>query len=134
MPNNSVLLLGRILLAVLFIVSGYGKLVGGPANFAGALGHMGFPAPLFFAWATTALEFLGGLAILVGVATRPVAVALALFCLATAFVVHLPADQMTPFMKNLGLAGGFLLLASTGAGALSVDARLGQKTEKPSLA
>jgi putative oxidoreductase len=132
MPNNTVLLVGRILLALLFIVSGYGKLVGGPANFAGYLGQMGFPAPLFFAWATTALELFGGLAILVGVATRPVAIALALFCVATALVAHL--GESTALLKNLGLAGGFLLLASTGAGAISLDAKLGQGSAKASLA
>lgn len=132
MPNNTLLLVGRILLALLFIVSGYGKLVGGPANFAGYLTQMSFPAPLFFAWATTALELLGGLALLVGFATRPVAAALALFCVATAVLAHL--GDATALLKNVGLAGGYLLLVTTGAGAYSVDARLGQGTARTSLA
>jgi putative oxidoreductase len=132
MPNNTLLLVGRILLALLFVISGYGKLAGGPANFAGYLGQMGFPGPLFFAWATTALELLGGLAIAVGLATRPLAVALALFCVATGLVAHL--GESTALLKNLGLAGGFLLLASTGAGAISLDAKLGQGSAKASLA
>jgi len=134
MSNNTLLLVGRILLALLFIVSGYGKLVGDPANFAGYLAQMGFPAALFFAWATTALELLGGLAILVGLATRPVAAALALFCIATALLAHFDLGDPTQLLKNLGLAGGYLLLAGTGAGAISVDARLGLGTARPSLA
>jgi len=132
MPNNTLLLVGRILLALIFIVSGYGKLAGGPANFAGYLTQMGFPAALLFAWATTALELLGGLAILIGLATRPVAAALALFCIATALVAHL--GDSTALLKNLGLAGGYLLLAATGAGAISVDAKLGQRSARTSLA
>lgn len=132
MPNNTLLLVSRILLALLFIVAGYGKLAGGPANFAGHLTQMGFPAAIFFAWATTALELLGGLAILIGLATRPVAAALALFCIATALVAHL--GQSTELLKNLAIAGGYLLLAVTGAGAFSADAKLGQGTAKTSLA
>lgn len=134
MPNNTVLLVGRILLALLFIVAGYGKLSGGPANFAGYLTQMGFPAAILFAWATTAVELLGGLAILVGLFTRPTAVALALFSIATALVAHLDFAEPTQLLKNLGLAGGFLLLATTGAGAFSLDARLGHGTAKTSLA
>ncbi len=74
------------------------------------------------------LEFFGGLAILVGFQTRIVAIVLAIFTLAATAVAHLNfADQMQMLMlqKNLGLTGGFLLLAVLGAGAYSVDARRG---------
>lgn len=126
MPNSTLLLVARVFLALLFIIGGFGKLAGGPAGFAGYLGSLGFPAPLFFAWATIAVEALGGLAILIGFKTRLAAYVLAAFCIGTALVAHFDfadQNQMTQFLKNLGLAGGFLLLAGTGAGAISVDGR-----------
>jgi putative oxidoreductase len=124
MPNSTVILIARILLSLLFIVGGWGKLAGGPANFAGYVATFGFPAPLFFAWATIAVELLGGLAVLVGFQTRIAAYVLAAFCVGTALLAHFDfadQNQMTQFLKNLGLAGGFLLLAATGAGRYSVD-------------
>jgi len=120
--NDTLLLLGRILLSVLFLVAGFGKLTGAE-GFAGALGGMGFPAPLLMAYLVGAFELLGGLAVLVGYQTRGVAILLALFCLATGLVAH--ASEATALMKNIGLAGGFLALAAAGAGAFSLDARRG---------
>lgn len=120
-------LLARAFLSILFIVAGYGKL----QDVAGFTAYMisgGVPAIL--AWPTIALELLGGLAILFGTFTRPVALALAGFSLLSALLFHFaPADQMqmTAFMKNLGLAGGFLLLAIHGAGAWSADALFTRK-------
>ena len=126
MPNSTLVLVARVFLALLFIAGGYGKLAGGPAGFAGYLGSLGFPAPLFFAWATIAVELIGGIFVLVGFQTRLAAYALAAFCVASAVVAHFDfadQNQMTHFLKNLGLAGGFLLLAATGPGTLSVDGR-----------
>lgn len=120
--NSGLLLPARILLSVLFIVSGFGKLTGA-AGFAGYLGSLGLPGGIALAYLVGALEFFGGLAILVGFQTRAVALVLAAFCVATGVVAHLGPDQSTALMKNLGLAGGFLALASAGAGAYSVDAR-----------
>ena len=74
------------------------------------------------------IELLGGLAILVGFQTRIAAWVLAIFTIATALVAHTgwaDQNQMIHFLKNLAIAGGFLLLASSGAGAYSVDARRG---------
>ena len=118
------LLAARVLLALLFVIAGLGKLadVGG---FAGFMASGGVPA--FLAWPVILFEILGGLAILVGFQTRIVALALAGFCVLSGLLYHFdPADQMqmTMLLKNLGLAGGFLLLAQTGAGVWSVDARL----------
>lgn len=130
--TSSATLLARVLISILFIIAGYGKLQD-VAGFTGYMTSGGVPA--FLAWPTIALEFLGGLAILVGAFTRPVALALAGFSLLSALLFHLvPADQMqmTIFFKNLGLAGGFILLAAHGAGAYSVDALLGRRL--PSLA
>jgi len=122
--TNTTLLLARLLLSLLFIVAGLGKL----ADVQGFIGYMqmgGVPAIL--AWPTIALELLGGLAILVGFQTRAVALTLAAFCVVTGVLFHFdPSNQMqmTNFLKNLGLAGGFLVLAVQGAGAWAVDAKL----------
>lgn len=117
-------LAARVLLALLFVLAGLGKL-SDVAGFTGFMVSGGVPA--FLAWPVILLEILGGLAVLVGFQTRLVALALAAFCVLSGLLYHFdPADQMqmTMLLKNLGLAGGFLLLAQTGAGAWSVDARL----------
>ncbi|ALG90246.1 MULTISPECIES: DoxX family protein [Actibacterium] len=121
-------LLARALLAVLFIIAGFGKL-GDVPGFTGYMTSGGVPA--FLAWPTILLEFLGGIAILVGFQTRIVAFALAGFSLLSAVLFHLvPADQMQmiSFYKNLGLAGGFILLVIHGAGRFSADAYLAAKS------
>lgn len=122
------LLAARILLALLFIIAGLGKLAD-VQGFAGYMASGGVPA--FLAWPVIALEVLGGLAVMFGLLTRPAALALAAFSLASGLLFHFdPADQMqmTMLLKNLGLAGGFLLLWSTGPGAWSLDALLGRRT------
>ena len=114
---------GRVLLALLFIVAGLGKL-GDVAGFTGYMVSGGIPA--IFAWPTILLEVLGGLAILIGFQTRIAALALAGFTLLAAVLYHfVPADQMqmTMFLKNVAITGGLLLLAQHGAGKLSVDGR-----------
>lgn len=126
--SSGATLLARILISILFIVAGYGKLQD-VAGFTGYMTSGGVPA--FLAWPTIALEFLGGLAILVGAFTRPVALALAGFTLLTALMFHYdPADQMQMimFMKNLAIAGGLILLAAHGAGAYAIDAVIGRKS------
>ncbi|MBC7280180.1 DoxX family protein [Hoeflea sp.] len=125
MSNNLQLLVGRVLLSIIFIVSGFNKL-GSVEGTAGYIASMGIPAPGLTVWLVIALELLGGIAILVGFFTRYAAWALAAFCVASGYLGHYQPDdqmQMISFMKNLGLAGGFLVLASAGAGAYSVDAR-----------
>ena len=125
--NDLALLVARVLLAVLFIVAGLGKL-GDVAGFAGYMASGGVPA--FLAWPVILLEVLGGLAVLVGFRTGIAALALAGFSVLSGLLYHFdPADQMqmTNLMKNLGLAGGFIALTVAGAGAWSVDARLGRK-------
>lgn len=126
--NSSVtILLGRILLSVIFLLSGFGKLtaISGTAAYFGGLG---LPVPTVTAVVVGLIELLGGLAILTGFQTRAAAWVLAVFTVATGLVAHTGwADQMQmiQFLKNLGIAGGFLLLASSGAGAYSIDAKRG---------
>ncbi|KQY13381.1 DoxX family protein [Rhizobium sp. Root482] len=125
MPSSTVVLIGRILLSIIFILAGFGKFTG-LAGTAGYFGSMGLPMPMVTAVVVALVELVGGLAILLGFFTRPASYLLAAFCLATAFVAHFDfADQMQMinFQKNLAMAGGFLVLAAFGPGALSVDAR-----------
>jgi putative oxidoreductase len=73
-----------------------------------------------------ALELGGGIAILLGVLTRLTALALAGFCVLSGVIFHGGDDPMQQIllMKNLAMAGGFLVLAARGAGAFSIDARI----------
>jgi putative oxidoreductase len=121
--NPYVHLLGRILLALIFIIAGVGK-ISDPAGTAGYMQSVGLPG--FLVWPTIALEVLGGIAIIIGFQTRIAAFALAVFTLAAAALFHTNfADPMQSimFMKNLSIAGGLLLLAASGATALSLDKR-----------
>ncbi|RVA23138.1 DoxX family protein [Mesorhizobium sp. M7A.F.Ca.US.001.01.1.1] len=124
---STTILLGRVLLAVIFLLSGYGKLTALTGT-AGYFGSLGLPLPTVTATVVGLIELLGGLAILVGFKTRIVAWVLAVFTVATGLVAHTGwADQMQmiQFLKNLAIAGGFLVLASSGAGAYSIDAKRG---------
>jgi putative oxidoreductase len=113
---------GRVLLAHIFILSGYGKIAGyaGTQAYMASKGVPGEMLPLVIL-----LELGGGLAILAGFMTRWAALALALFCVASGILFHFqPGNQaqMINFMKNLAMAGGFLVLAQAGAPYLSIDA------------
>jgi putative oxidoreductase len=124
--NNAGLIAGgRLLLSLIFILAGYGKLTG-IAGTAGWFGSIGLPFPTAVAVLVGLLEFFGGLAILVGYKTRIAAVALALFTIAATLIAHLDfSDQVQVlfFQKNLAIAGGLAVLAAFGAGALSIDGR-----------
>ncbi|PKH22547.1 hypothetical protein CIG19_11220 [Enterobacterales bacterium CwR94] len=120
-------LVARILMPVLFIVAGWGKITGyaGTQQYMEAMGVPGFFLPL-----TILLEFGGGLAILFGFLTRTTAFFTAGFTLLTAFLFHnnFAVDpNLTMFMKNLSIAGGYLLLGITGPGAFSIDRAIGKK-------
>lgn len=120
---NAILsLLGRLGLSLIFIISGWGKIAGYAATqqYMEAMGVPGALLPLVIA-----LELGGGLAILAGVFTRPIAVALAVFSIASAAIFHANfADPMQAisFWKNVSMAGGFLMLAAHGSGKLSLEA------------
>ena len=130
--RDEIILVARILLVVLFVVSGWGKLT----NYAGTVGsmaHIGAPVPSVAAFVAIVMEFFVGLAVAFGVWTRPLALLLALYTLGTALIGHHfwtmeGADRSANavnFYKNIGIIGGFLLLYVTGAGKYSVDARAG---------
>ena len=112
----------RVLLAHIFVISGWSKIAGyaGTQAYMTSVGLPGALLPLVIA-----LELLGGIALIVGFHTRWVALALAAFSIVAALIFHNNfADQMQmiAFMKNLAIAGGLLVLSQTGAGAPSVDA------------
>jgi len=114
---------GRAMLAVLFLLAGIGKITGYEAT-AGYMASQGVPGALLPL--VIALEVLGALAIIGGWKTRVVAFLLAGFSVVSAALFHANlADQiqMTMFLKNIAIAGGFLLLVAHGAGPLSLDRR-----------
>ena len=116
-------LFGRILLMSLFLLSGLGK-IGAYAATAGYMASAGVPGALLPL--VIAVEVLGSIAIILGWRTRVFSLLLAGFTLATAVLFHNNwADQMqmVMFLKNLSIAGGFLMLAANGAAAFSLDAR-----------
>lgn len=120
--NATFSLFGRLGLSLIFIISGWGKIAGYAATqqYMEAMGVPGSLLPLVIA-----LELGGGLAILAGGFTRAIALALAAFSLASAALFHGnlgDATQAIMFWKNVAMAGGFLMLAANGAGALSLDA------------
>ncbi|HSD52800.1 MAG TPA: DoxX family protein [Burkholderiales bacterium] len=115
-------LIGRILLAAIFLVSGIGK-IGGYAGTQAYMTSMGVPGALLPL--VIVVEVVGALALIAGYRTRLVALALAVFTLLAAVLFHRAPDQMQQilFMKNLAIAGGMLILTARGAGTWSLDAR-----------
>jgi len=122
-----VLAVGRLLLSFMFIFAGFGKLTD-IAGTAGWFGSIGLPMATLVAVLVGLLELFGGLAVLVGFKTRIAAGALAIFTVAATLLAHMNlADQvqMLFFLKNMSVTGGLLFVAAAGAGALSVDGKLG---------
>jgi putative oxidoreductase len=114
-------LIGRIMLALIFILAGVGKITD-PAGTVGYMQSVGLPSILL--WPTIALEVLGGLAIATGFKVRYAAFALAGFCVLSAVLFHKNfADQMQMimFLKNIAMAGGLMLLATSARTAFSFD-------------
>ena len=118
--------IARVLMALIFILSGLSKL-GASDAVRGYMEAMGVPGALL--WPTIAFEIGAGVLVALGYRTRVIALLLAGFCLVTAAIFHHQfADQiqMIMFLKNVAMAGGFLLLAAVGSGSLSLDAKFGR--------
>ena len=126
--RDGVLLLSRILLAAIFVQSGFGKLMGFE-GFAASLAAKGLPLPLLWAVAAVAAEFGGSLLILFGLGTRLIAPLMVVFVAFAAVLGHpfWAADpdhyqaQYTNFMKNIAIISGYLALFVAGPGAISLD-------------
>ena len=128
--KTPLIVVGRVLLALMFIFSGFGKLTGIEGT-AGYIASGGLPFATALAVIVGLLELFGGVAIAVGFQARWAALALGLFTLVASVLFHkfwaAPADQafvqQLMFMKNLSVAGGLFILAALGSGPVSVDAR-----------
>ena len=128
--QNPLSLIGRILIALLFVPAGFGKIAG----FAGTVGYIaskGVPFPELAAAAAVGVELGLGLLLLVGFQTRWAALGIAFFTVVITFIFHnfwdVPAAQMVQqqqaFFKNIAVVGGSLTIAAWGAGAWSFDAQ-----------
>ena len=126
--ENVTNLVGRVLIAGLFLPAGFSKLMG----FEGTVAYfssLGLAIPAALAVAVIVIEILGGVTLLLGYKTRITAVILALFTLGASMIGHaywsVPADQVfiakLLFYKNIAIIGGLLILASAGSGQLSID-------------
>ncbi|MGM3273702.1 DoxX family protein [Ralstonia sp. 24A2] len=126
--RDELILLGRVLMMLLFLISGWGKLTG----FSGTVGYMGSvgaPMPMAAAAVAVVMEFGVGIALLIGFWVRPLALLMALFVLGTALIAHtfwnvegaMQTANMVQFYKNLSIMGGLFLLAVTGAGKYAVQ-------------
>ena len=117
--------LGRLLIALIFVMSGLGK-IAAPAATIAYIQSAGAPlAPAAYVIAVI-VEVVGGLALLVGFQTRLTAAVLAIFTLATAVLFHnnmADQNQMIHFLKNIAITGGLLQVVAFGAGAFSLDNR-----------
>jgi len=122
---------GRVLLALIFVMAGLGKLGPGYAATQGYMESMGVPGGLLPL--VILLEIGAGLALMLGWQARWVAGALALFTLVAAVIFHSNFSdqvQMVMFLKNLAISGGLLLVFVHGAGSLSMDQFLAARRSK----
>jgi len=123
-------LVGRLLLAAIFISSGWGK-IGGLEGTAGYIASKGLPMPQILAILTIIVELGAGILLAIGLKARWAALALALFSLAAAFIFHdfwaVPPEQASAqsinFWKNIAIAGGMLMVFAMGPGRYSLDRR-----------
>ena len=128
--QSQVLLVGRVLLSLLFLVAGIRKLMAVAAT-AGYFTKLGFPMPEVMVWVAIVVELGGAVLLILGWQVRRVAWLLVLFTLIATFAAHrfwefdAPqyANQLNHFLKNLSIVGGLLLMAAFGAGAMSLDSR-----------
>ena len=114
-------LLGRILISSLFLISAYNKIF----SIDGTMGWMeGYGVPGIFLYPTIALEIILPIFVIVGYRAKLSASLLAIFCIATAFIFHFDFSeqiQLILFLKNIGLAGGFLFIVANGTKDWSID-------------
>ncbi len=131
---DGVLLLSRVLLGLLFLIFGWGKLLDYGATVL-YMTHVGAPLPALAAVVAIVMEFFVSIAIILGLFTRPLTVLLALYTLGTALIGHhywtmtgmAAFENKINFFKNVSIIGGLLALYVTGAGRYSLDALRGRR-------
>src|SRR5215471_12049600 len=126
--SDALLLLGRVLLGSIFVISGYGKLMG-LAAFAASLEKNGVPYASALAPVGACVEFFGGLAIVLGIEVRAAALLMIAFVIVATLTSHrfwelqdaARRAQVTQFSKNVAIIGGFVLLHAAGGGRYAVE-------------
>jgi putative oxidoreductase len=132
--------LARFLVALIFLLSGVGKLFGF-AQTSAMMQGVGFPAPSFFLVCAISIEIIGGFLLLIGYKTRFAALALIVFLVTATLIFHVPSisdpakgqDQMIQILKNLAILGALIKFFADGAGTLALDNRVGLQREVASL-
>ena len=128
--TNISALVGRILIAAIFLISGFGK-IGGFEGVVGYIGSKGLPMPEVLAAATILLEVGGGILLVLGYKVRWVSILFFVWLIPTTFIFHrfwgidaaqVQAQQIN-FLKNVSIMGAFLMLFGFGPGAYSLDRR-----------
>ena len=127
-------LVGRLILAAIFLISGLGKI----GNWGGTAGYMaakGMPLVSLFLLGAIVIEVLGGASIVLGLKARLGALALIVFLIPVTLIFHnfwafegqAMQQQVIQFLKNLSILGGLLFVAVYGAGPVSFDSRLARE-------
>jgi putative oxidoreductase len=117
--------IGRCLMAVMFLLSGFGKVVA-PAATIAWITSTGLPLPEAGYFAAIVIELGGGLLLILGWQTRILGAILSIFAIATALIFHrhvADQNQLFHFLKNIAVMGGLFQLIAFGAGNISLDAR-----------
>ena len=122
-------LIGRLLIAVIFVLSGFNK-IGGFEGTVGYIASKGLPLPQLGAILAILVELGGGILLIVGWKTRWAAAVMMLFTVVAAVIFHnywaappeMAQNQMIHFLKNISMAGGLLYVVVFGSGALAMDA------------
>ena len=123
--SSAVPFVGRILLAAIFLIGGFGKLMD-PAGTQGYIASVGLPFPVLGYAAALVIELGGGALLLLGYRVRLVSLGLAAFSIVSALIFHHALgdqNQMFHFLKNFAMAGGLLQFVAFGAGTIGLDSR-----------
>jgi putative oxidoreductase len=128
--SDTIAFIGRCLMAVLFLLSGFGK-VAAPAAAIAWIASTGLPMPTVGLVVSIIIELGGGLLLILGWQIRPLGAVLAVYAIATAFVFHrnlADQNQFFHFLKNVAVTGGLFQLMAFGAGNFSLDGRRDRKS------
>jgi putative oxidoreductase len=124
--KDTKVLIARILMAAIFLLAGFGKIMG-PAGTMGYMASMGMPSARFlliiFLVGAIIIELGGGLCILLGYKMKYAALAIFVFMIPVTLIFHIGPGQMIMFLKNMAIMGGLLVISDTEAGAYSIDGR-----------